>query len=159
MLASQRPEAAQERYRCGVPIAGAAQMLASQRPEGGACTGGQRRPPKGGTESSSHTGAKQGEAAQETAGAGTGGNGRQTTREEQKGARKAELIFREPVRMQVLMPGHDPVEVMAYASVDARLQAASLLNVDIAEAMRAKVAVETAALKRWQAEHARDAQQ
>lgn len=157
----------------------AAQMLASQRPEGGACTGGQRRPPKGGTESSrptgnkkregavedvgactggqdrltkggtessSHTGAKQGEAAQETADAG-------------KGERKEELLFREPVRMQVLMPGHDPVEVMAYAPVDARLQAASLLNVDIAEAMRAKVAVETAALKRWQAEHARDAQQ
>ena len=209
MLASQRPEAAQERYRCGVPIAGAAQMLASQRPEGGACTGGQRRPPKGGTESSrptgnkkregavedvgactggqrrppirennreilplerevqlkggaetsSHTGDEQGEAAQETAGAGTGGNGRQTTREKQKGERKEELLFREPVRMQVLMPGHDPVEVMAYAPVDARLQAASLLNVDIAEAMRAKVAVETAALKRWQAEHARDAQQ
>ena len=189
MLASQRPEAAQERYRCGVPIAGAAQMLASQRPEGGACTGGQRRPPKGGTESSrptgnkkregavedvgactggqdrltkggtessSHTGDQQGEAAQETAGAGTGGK---TTREEQKGERKEELLFREPVRMQVLMPGHDPVEVMAYAPVDARLQAASLLNVDIAEAMRAKVAVETAALKRWQAEHARDAQQ
>ena len=192
MLASQRPEAAQERYRCGVPITGAAQKLESQRPEGGACTGGQRRPPKGGTESSrptgnkkregavedvgactggqdrltkggtessSHTGDQQGEAAQETAGAGTGGNGRQTTREEQKGARKEELLFREPVRMQVLMPGHDPVEVMAYAPVDARLQAASLLNVDIAEAMRAKVAVETAALKRWQAEHARDAQQ
>ena len=176
MLASQRPEAAQERYRCGVPIAGAAQMLASQRPEGGACTGGQRRPPlrennreilpmerevqlKGGAETSSHTGDQQGEAAQETADAGKGGNGSKTTREEQKGARKAELIFREPVRMQVLMPGHDPVEVMAYAPVDARLQAASLLNVDIAEAMRAKVAVETAALKRWQAEHARDAQQ
>ena len=99
------------------------------------------------------------EAAQETAGAGKGGNGSKTTREEQKGERKEELLFREPVRMQVLMPGHDPVEVMAYAPVDARLQAASLLNVDIAEAMRAKVAVETAALKRWQAEHARDAQQ
>ena len=163
MLASQRPEAAQERYRCGVPITGAAQMLASQRPEGDASTGGQRRPPlrennreilpmerevqlKGGAETSSHTGDQQGEAAQETADAG-------------KGERKEELLFREPVRMQVLMPGHDPVEVMAYAPVDARLQAASLLNVDISEAMRAKVAVETAALKRWQAEHARDAQQ
>ena len=113
---------------------------------------------KGGAETSSHTGDQQGEAAQETADAGTGGNGRQTTREEQKGERKEELLFREPVRMQVLMPGHDPVEVMAYAPVDARLQAASLLNVDIAEAMRAKVAVETAALRRWQEEHARDAQ-
>ena len=192
MLASQRPEAAQERYRCGVPITGAAQMLASQRPEGGACTGGQRRPPKGGTESSrptgnkkregavedvgactggqgrppkggtessSHTGDQQGEAAREAAGDETGENGRTITRENQKGAREAGLLFREPVRMQVLMPGHDPVEVMAYATVDARLQAASLLNVDIAEAMRAKVAVETVALRRWKAEHARDAQQ
>ena len=191
MLASQRPEAAQERYRCGVPIAGAAQMLASQRPEGGACTGGQGRPPKGGTESSrptgnkkregavedvgactggqdrltkggtessSHTGDQQGEVAREAAGDETGENGRTITRENQKGAREAGLLFREPVRMQVLMPGHDPVEVMAYAPVDARLQAASLLNVDIAEAMRAKVAVETAALRRWKAEHARDAQ-
>ena len=191
MLASQRPEAAQERYRCGVPIAGAAQMLASQRPEGDANAGGQRRPPKGGTESSrptgnkkregavedvgacmggqdrltkggtessSHTGDQQGEAAREAAGDGPEENGRQTTRENQKGAREAGLLFREPVRMQVLMPGHDPVEVMAYATVDARLQAASLLNVDIAEAMRAKVAVETVALRRWQEEHARDAQ-
>ena len=154
----------------------AAQMLASQRPEGGACTGGQRRPPlrennreilpmerevqlKGGAETSSHTGDQQGEAAREAAGAGTGENGQQTTQENKKGAREAGLLFREPVRMQVLMPGHDPVEVMAYATVDARLQAASLLNVDIAEAMRAKVAVETAALRRWQEEHARDAQQ
>lgn len=59
-------------------------------------------------------------------------------------------VFREPVRMQVLLPGHDPVEVRAYATIDARMQAASLLNVDIAEALEAKVAVETAALRRWQ---------
>lgn len=58
-------------------------------------------------------------------------------------------VFREPVRMQVLLPGHDPVEVRAYATIDARMQAASILNVDIAEALEAKVAVETAALRRW----------
>ena len=44
--------------------------------------------------------------------------------------------------MQVLLPGRDPVEVKAYAPVDARMQAASLLNVDIAEVLDAKVAVE-----------------
>lgn len=64
-------------------------------------------------------------------------------------------VFREPVRMQVLIPGHDPVEVRAYATIDARLQAASLLDVDIAVALEAKVAVETKALHRWQKDMAR----
>lgn len=59
-------------------------------------------------------------------------------------------VFREPVRMQVLLPGHDPVEVRAYATIDARLQAASLLEVDFEEVLKAKVAVETTALRRWQ---------
>lgn len=62
------------------------------------------------------------------------------------------MMFREPVRMQVLLPGHDPVEVMAYAPVDARLQAANKLEIGIAEAMEAKVAVETSALLRWMKE-------
>lgn len=64
------------------------------------------------------------------------------------------MIFHEPVRMQVLLPGHDPVEVCAYATIDARLQAASILNVDIAEALQAKIAVETQALIRYQREYA-----
>ena len=69
----------------------------------------------------------------------------------------AGMIFREPVRMQVLLPGHDPVEVCAYATIDARMQAASILNVDIAEALQAKVAVETQALRRYQQERAQGA--
>ena len=67
------------------------------------------------------------------------------------------MIFREPVRMQVLLPGHDPVEGCAYATRDARMQAASILNVDIAEALQAKVAVETQALRRYQQERAQGA--
>lgn len=67
------------------------------------------------------------------------------------------MIFHEPVRMQVLLPGHDPVEVYAYATADARLQAASLLNVGIAEAMQAKIAIETQALRRYQKERAQRA--
>lgn len=64
------------------------------------------------------------------------------------------FVFREPVRMQVLLPGRDPVEVKAYAPVDARMQAASLLNVDIAEVLDAKVAVENRALEKWKQEQA-----
>ena len=67
------------------------------------------------------------------------------------------MIFREPLRMQVLLPGHDPVEVYAYATIDARLQAASLLEVDFEEVLKAKVAVETQALRRYQQECAQGA--
>lgn len=67
------------------------------------------------------------------------------------------MIFREPVRMQVLLPGHDPVEVYAYATIDARMQAASILNVDISEALQAKIAVETQALRRYQQERTQGA--
>ena len=38
--------------------------------------------------------------------------------------------------------------------VDARMQAASLLNVDIAEVLDAKVAVENKALEKWKQEQA-----
>ena len=55
------------------------------------------------------------------------------------------IRFREPVRMQVLVPGCGPVEVMAWCAEDARLQAAGLVDADFDVVMKSKVAVHKSA--------------
>jgi hypothetical protein len=53
--------------------------------------------------------------------------------------------YREPVRMQVLVPGHEPVEVLAYCADDARFQAMGAVDVPMEELMKCKVAVHRSA--------------
>ena len=55
------------------------------------------------------------------------------------------IRFREPVRMQVLVPGWPPVEVLAWCAEDARIQAAALVDAEFETVMKCKVAVHRSA--------------
>ena len=53
--------------------------------------------------------------------------------------------YRKPVRMQVLVPGWPPVEVLAWCAEDARIQAAALVDAEFETVMMSKVAVHKSA--------------
>ncbi len=58
------------------------------------------------------------------------------------------LMFKEPVRFQVLHPEHGAVIVMATCAVQAKLEAAKAWKVYFEDIINSKVAVERAALQR-----------